>query len=106
MFIQLWDYTGVDVSTDNCYIFRARSPSPQRPSLTLRDALRFLGLGLPWTIGSIYWAAQGRTSAWQEKYASKAAAVFNKEQGGSPQKSWGYGWFITARNMVYDFLAL
>jgi len=32
----------------------------------------FLGLGLPWTIGSIYWAAQGRTSAWQEKYASKA----------------------------------
>jgi hypothetical protein len=32
-----------------------------------------LGLGLPWTIGSIYWAAQGRTSAWQEKYAGKAA---------------------------------
>ncbi|CAL1152714.1 unnamed protein product [Cladocopium goreaui] len=32
----------------------------------------FLGLGLPWTIGSIYWAAQGRTSAWQEKYAGKA----------------------------------
>lgn len=32
----------------------------------------FLGLGLPWTIGSIYWASQGRTSAWQEKYAGKA----------------------------------
>ena len=102
MVIQLWDYTGVDVSTDNCNIFRARFPAAQ----TLPDALRFLGLGLPWTIGSIYWAAQGRTSAWQEKYASKAAAVFNKKQGGSPQKNWGYGWFKTARNMVYDFLTL
>jgi len=28
----------------------------------------FLGLGLPWTIGSIYWASVGRTTEWQEKY--------------------------------------
>jgi len=28
----------------------------------------FLGLGLPWTIGSIYWKLQGRTSAWNRRY--------------------------------------
>lgn len=52
---------------------------------------RFLGLGLPWTIGSIYWAAQGRTSAWQEKYAGKAAepkGCFEpRKKKGDPQKA-------------------
>eukprot|EP00931_Biecheleriopsis_adriatica_P086006 TRINITY_DN60746_c0_g1_i1.p1 TRINITY_DN60746_c0_g1~~TRINITY_DN60746_c0_g1_i1.p1 ORF type:complete len:826 (+),score=124.68 TRINITY_DN60746_c0_g1_i1:83-2560(+) len=28
----------------------------------------FLGLGLPWTIGSIYWSSVGRTDAWQDRY--------------------------------------
>ncbi|CAK9087727.1 Sodium/calcium exchanger 3 (Na(+)/Ca(2+)-exchange protein 3) (Solute carrier family 8 member 3) [Durusdinium trenchii] len=32
----------------------------------------FLGLGLPWTIGSIYWAAMGRTEEWQTKYSGQA----------------------------------
>eukprot|EP00933_Yihiella_yeosuensis_P031384 TRINITY_DN24944_c0_g1_i1.p1 TRINITY_DN24944_c0_g1~~TRINITY_DN24944_c0_g1_i1.p1 ORF type:complete len:820 (-),score=142.40 TRINITY_DN24944_c0_g1_i1:59-2287(-) len=31
----------------------------------------FLGLGLPWTIGSIYWAIAGRTAEWQERYKSE-----------------------------------
>lgn len=31
----------------------------------------FLGLGLPWTVGSIYWTAQGRTSEWQGRYDSE-----------------------------------
>jgi len=32
----------------------------------------FLGLGLPWAIGSIYWAVMGRTEEWQAKYAGQA----------------------------------
>ncbi|CAE7533788.1 Slc8a3 [Symbiodinium natans] len=32
----------------------------------------FLGLGLPWTIGSCYWASVGRTAEWQKKYQSEA----------------------------------
>merc|ERR1711972_620438 len=28
----------------------------------------FLGLGLPWLMGSIYWAIAGRTPAWEKKY--------------------------------------
>eukprot|EP00930_Biecheleria_cincta_P035748 TRINITY_DN2456_c1_g1_i1.p1 TRINITY_DN2456_c1_g1~~TRINITY_DN2456_c1_g1_i1.p1 ORF type:complete len:852 (+),score=156.15 TRINITY_DN2456_c1_g1_i1:62-2617(+) len=31
----------------------------------------FLGLGLPWTVGSIYWTASGRTSAWQREYENE-----------------------------------
>ena len=34
---------------------------------------RFLGLGLPWTIGSCYWASVGRSAEWQKKYESEAA---------------------------------
>jgi len=32
----------------------------------------FLGLGLPWTIGSIYWHLQGRTEAWVERGVDRA----------------------------------
>ncbi|CAE7501661.1 Slc8a3 [Symbiodinium sp. CCMP2592] len=32
----------------------------------------FLGLGLPWTIGSCYWASVGRSAEWQKKYESEA----------------------------------
>lgn len=28
----------------------------------------FLGLGMPWTIASLYWAANGATSAWEENF--------------------------------------
>merc|ERR1712203_386347 len=28
----------------------------------------FLGLGVPWAIGSVYWACVGRTSDWEEAY--------------------------------------
>jgi len=28
----------------------------------------FLGLGLPWMIASIYWAAEGQTGPWRDKY--------------------------------------
>jgi len=28
----------------------------------------FLGLGLPWTIGAIYWRVQGRTTQWNRRY--------------------------------------
>merc|ERR1719420_511956 len=30
----------------------------------------FLGLGLPWVMGSIYWKAVGKTTLWLEKYAT------------------------------------
>merc|ERR1719188_1628064 len=30
----------------------------------------FLGLGLPWTIGSIYWAIKGADSKWETKFGS------------------------------------
>mmetsp|Transcript_15484 Transcript_15484/g.33557 ORF Transcript_15484/g.33557 Transcript_15484/m.33557 type:complete len:980 (-) Transcript_15484:62-3001(-) len=47
----------------------------------------FLGLGLPWTIGSIYWSLNGRTPEWEEMYPEVAArydknvAVFVLEAG-------------------------
>jgi len=31
----------------------------------------FLGLGLPWLIGAVYWAVAGRTQEWQDMYRSK-----------------------------------
>lgn len=31
----------------------------------------FLGLGLPWVIGSIYWKAVGQTDVWKDEYAAK-----------------------------------
>jgi solute carrier family 8 (sodium/calcium exchanger) len=33
----------------------------------------FLGLGLPWTIGALYWVIQGQTPEWTEKYPEIAA---------------------------------
>merc|ERR1719327_1955172 len=30
----------------------------------------FLGLGLPWTIGSIYWAIKGADSKWESKFGN------------------------------------
>lgn len=35
----------------------------------------FLGLGLPWTIGAIYWAVAGRTDSWNEKYGVSSLAA-------------------------------
>mmetsp|Transcript_89889 Transcript_89889/g.141960 ORF Transcript_89889/g.141960 Transcript_89889/m.141960 type:complete len:958 (+) Transcript_89889:184-3057(+) len=31
----------------------------------------FLGLGLPWVIGSIYWKAVGQTDVWKEEYSKQ-----------------------------------
>eukprot|EP00435_Cladocopium_sp_Y103_P071653 s617_g38.t1 len=42
----------------------------------------FLGLGLPWSIGAIYWAAAGQTDAWREKYANEARIDFSSLEGG------------------------
>eukprot|EP00930_Biecheleria_cincta_P015613 TRINITY_DN12961_c0_g2_i1.p1 TRINITY_DN12961_c0_g2~~TRINITY_DN12961_c0_g2_i1.p1 ORF type:complete len:851 (-),score=146.03 TRINITY_DN12961_c0_g2_i1:66-2618(-) len=42
----------------------------------------FLGIGLPWTIGSIYWASYGRTEAWQQRYQSEANFHRWNEGGG------------------------
>ncbi|CAK8990517.1 unnamed protein product [Durusdinium trenchii] len=42
----------------------------------------FLGLGLPWTIGSIYWAAMGRTEEWQTKYSGQARFESWNSDGG------------------------
>mmetsp|Transcript_82507 Transcript_82507/g.260481 ORF Transcript_82507/g.260481 Transcript_82507/m.260481 type:complete len:787 (-) Transcript_82507:45-2405(-) len=28
----------------------------------------YLGLGLPWTVGAIYWAIKGRTAEWESRY--------------------------------------
>eukprot|EP00928_Gymnodinium_smaydae_P023360 TRINITY_DN19311_c0_g1_i1.p1 TRINITY_DN19311_c0_g1~~TRINITY_DN19311_c0_g1_i1.p1 ORF type:complete len:765 (+),score=105.47 TRINITY_DN19311_c0_g1_i1:169-2463(+) len=33
----------------------------------------FLGLGLPWTLGSIYWGVVGRTPEWERRYPEMAA---------------------------------
>jgi len=43
----------------------------------------FLGLGLPWSIGAIYWAAVGQTDAWKAKYANEARIDFASLEGGS-----------------------
>ncbi|CAL1129213.1 unnamed protein product [Cladocopium goreaui] len=42
----------------------------------------FLGLGLPWSIGAIYWAVVGQTDAWREKYANEARIDFSSLEGG------------------------
>lgn len=42
----------------------------------------FLGLGLPWSIGAIYWAAVGQTDAWRAKYANEARIDFSSLEGG------------------------
>jgi len=39
----------------------------------------FLGLGLPWTIGAIYWKVRGRTAEWEEENAELAAVIPPKE---------------------------
>merc|ERR1719162_2036022 len=46
----------------------------------------FLGLGLPWTIGAIYWAANGPDADWISDYPEQAAlyhpdAIFVVESG-------------------------
>uniref|UniRef100_A0A7S1WVY8 Sodium/calcium exchanger membrane region domain-containing protein n=1 Tax=Alexandrium catenella TaxID=2925 RepID=A0A7S1WVY8_ALECA len=35
----------------------------------------FLGLGLPWTIGSIYWELQPRTQEWEDRYSSVSSRI-------------------------------
>eukprot|EP00929_Paragymnodinium_shiwhaense_P056374 TRINITY_DN28216_c0_g1_i3.p1 TRINITY_DN28216_c0_g1~~TRINITY_DN28216_c0_g1_i3.p1 ORF type:complete len:802 (+),score=123.26 TRINITY_DN28216_c0_g1_i3:87-2492(+) len=35
----------------------------------------YLGLGLPWTIASIYWAVNGRTADWEASYPDVAASI-------------------------------
>jgi solute carrier family 8 (sodium/calcium exchanger) len=35
----------------------------------------FLGLGVPWTIASIYWMLKGRDAAWEEMYPEIAAQI-------------------------------
>merc|ERR1712224_27913 len=35
----------------------------------------FLGLGLPWVIGSIYWAAQGMNDEWRARYGNCAGCA-------------------------------
>lgn len=32
----------------------------------------FLGLGLPWSIGAIFWAVNGATDEWRERYPDLA----------------------------------
>jgi solute carrier family 8 (sodium/calcium exchanger) len=40
----------------------------------------FLGLGLPWLIGSIYWAVQGRTADWEKAVEDTYLKAYNKEE--------------------------
>jgi len=35
----------------------------------------FLGIGLPWTIGSIYWVVNGRDQVWEDRYKSIADQI-------------------------------
>ncbi|CAE8646788.1 unnamed protein product, partial [Polarella glacialis] len=42
----------------------------------------FLGLGLPWMIGSIYWAGRGAQPEWLEKYADYDSVVGLYPEGG------------------------
>jgi len=41
----------------------------------------FLGLGLPWMLGSIKWAVSGRTSEWDERYATDDDIALAIRQG-------------------------
>merc|ERR1711904_634232 len=39
----------------------------------------FLGLGLPWTMGAAFWAAEGASDEWKTKYGSE---IFDKYPDG------------------------
>jgi len=41
----------------------------------------FLGLGLPWVMGSIYWKAVGKTDLWRDEYRSKLPDFMEGEDG-------------------------
>mmetsp|Transcript_26770 Transcript_26770/g.63741 ORF Transcript_26770/g.63741 Transcript_26770/m.63741 type:complete len:832 (+) Transcript_26770:110-2605(+) len=48
----------------------------------------FLGLGLPWSIGAMYWAAMGQTPEWVERYSTEARIDFES------LRSTGRGQFV------------
>jgi len=53
----------------------------------------FLGLGLPWTIGSIYWKIQGPTPEWASK--NPAGPVARYPDGGFIVEAGGLGFSVT-----------
>eukprot|EP00927_Polykrikos_kofoidii_P039039 TRINITY_DN33479_c0_g1_i1.p1 TRINITY_DN33479_c0_g1~~TRINITY_DN33479_c0_g1_i1.p1 ORF type:complete len:791 (-),score=77.99 TRINITY_DN33479_c0_g1_i1:274-2616(-) len=53
----------------------------------------FLGLGLPWTVASIYWAVVGRLPEWEEKYSLIAANID------------GAAFIVESRNLGFSVLA-
>lgn len=42
----------------------------------------FLGLGLPWTIGAVYWRLAGRNADWQEEYRDHGDFALWNQGGG------------------------
>jgi len=42
----------------------------------------FLGLGLPWMMGSIYWAGKGKTAEWKVKYSASKFSASHFAEGG------------------------
>jgi len=42
----------------------------------------FLGLGLPWMIGSIYWGSKGKTQQWKDKYTHPKFSAPHFAEGG------------------------
>lgn len=52
----------------------------------------FLGLGLPWAIGAVYWEEMGPTDAWRQKYPSVAE---KNPQGGFVVEAGSLGFSVT-----------
>lgn len=50
----------------------------------------FLGLGLPWTMGSIYWLAKEESREWQERYPEVAARENNSPTFVVPSGNLGF----------------
>jgi solute carrier family 8 (sodium/calcium exchanger) len=58
----------------------------------------FLGLGLPWTIGALYWSFTGQTDEWKKKYpdvASRYADGVNGIEGLFVVKAGSLGFSVT-----------
>lgn len=52
----------------------------------------FLGLGMPWAIGAVYWDQMGPTDTWREKYPSVAA---KNPEGGFVVEAGSLGYSVT-----------
>ena len=84
--------------TSSCFRFSGAYPCTpgsltSRTSAVGSDAVNvFLGLGLPWMIGALYWSRKGATPEWAARYPDQAALY---PQGGFVVPAGDLGYSVT-----------